>query len=71
MCLAISVLIIDDHRMFREGIRSRLEEEPDMLVVGEAASSEEALKMVKEKGPAVVIWTFDCKIRRELNSHAS
>lgn len=55
MCLAISVLIIDDHRMFREGIRSRLEEEPDMLVVGEAASSEEALKMVKEKGPAVVI----------------
>ncbi len=49
------VLIVDDHRMFREGIRSRLEREPDIQVVGEAASGAEALKLVQEKNPSLVI----------------
>ena len=49
------VLIVDDHRMFREGIRSRLEQEPGVEVVGEAASAEEALALVEECNPSIVI----------------
>ena len=51
----IKVLIVDDHRMFREGIRSRLEQEKDIKVVGEAASGREALELAQEKEPAVII----------------
>lgn len=50
-----TVLIVDDHRMFREGIRNRLEHEPDFEVVGEAASASEALPIMTEKQPAIVI----------------
>jgi len=34
------ILLVDDHLMFREGIRSRLDRESDFVVVGEAASAE-------------------------------
>ena len=49
------VLIVDDHRMFREGIHSRLDREADIQVVGEAASAAEALELVQEKNPSIVI----------------
>ena len=51
----IKVLIVDDLRMFREGIRSRLEYEPDIVVVGEAGSAEEALTLIPELSPTIVI----------------
>ena len=38
----ISVLIVDDHALFRAGLRSRLELEQDITSVGEAATAEEA-----------------------------
>ena len=49
------VLIVDDHRMFREGIHSRLERESDIQVVGEAGSAAEALELVQETNPSIVI----------------
>ena len=51
----IRILIVDDQQMFREGIRHRLSQEPDMKVVGEAASAEEALAMVPETEPDIVV----------------
>ena len=51
----IKVLIVDDHQMFREGIKNRLEEEPDIKVVAEAGTAEEALVLVEETGPSVVV----------------
>ncbi len=51
----VRVLLVDDHRMFREGIRKRLEEEADMTVVGEAASAEEAVSQVRQLSPDVVV----------------
>lgn len=51
----IRLLIVDDHRMFREGIRKRLEEEPDFTVVGETATAEEALVLVEKKSPSIVL----------------
>ena len=51
----LRVLIVDDHQMFREGIRTRLEKEPDIKVVGETGTAEEAIELVEETSPMVVI----------------
>ncbi len=50
-----SVLIVDDHEVVRNGIRSYLETNPDFQVVGEAASGEEALALVSELIPDIVL----------------
>ncbi len=46
-----SILIVDDHEVVRNGIRSYLETIPDFHVIGEAASGEEALSLVSEYNP--------------------
>ena len=51
----IRVLLVDDHAMMRQGLRSVLDAYPDVEVVGEAADGEEALRMVEDHQPAVVI----------------
>jgi len=51
----ISILIVDDHEVVRSGLRSYLETLPDFHVIGEAASGEEAVKMVSEQIPDVVL----------------
>jgi DNA-binding NarL/FixJ family response regulator len=51
----ISVLLVDDHPVVRSGIRSLLQSAPDIELVGEAASGEEALRLVDETHPAVLI----------------
>ena len=53
--LPLRVLIVDAQRMFREGIRSRLEQEPDIQVVGEAASAEEAVEQLPQTSPTIVL----------------
>jgi len=52
---AISILIVDDHTLFRTGIRKMLEAEPDMRVVGEAASGQEALEQARKLLPDVIL----------------
>jgi len=51
----ISILIVDDHEVVRNGIRAYLETLPKFNVVGEAASGEEAIKMAGELIPDVVL----------------
>lgn len=50
-----SILIVDDHEVVRNGIRSYLEKLSDFQVIGEAASGEEALEMVSELIPEIVL----------------
>ncbi|MEW6405842.1 MAG: response regulator transcription factor [Chloroflexota bacterium] len=50
-----SILIVDDHEVVRNGIRSYLETNPSFQVVGEAASGEEALSLVSELIPDIVL----------------
>lgn len=52
---ATQVLIVDDHRMVREGLRALLASEDDIEIVGEASSGEEALERVRELMPDVVV----------------
>ena len=51
----VRVLIADDHPLFREGMRGRLDRVADVTVVGEAASGEEAVELAHELKPHVVL----------------
>lgn len=51
----IRILLADDHQMFREGVRGLLEARPDMTVVAEAGTGEEALTHAGEHSPDVVV----------------
>src|SRR3990167_1539724 len=51
----IKVLIVDDHALVRMGIRRLIEDLPDMAVVAEAESGEQALLLVKSHTPDVVL----------------
>jgi len=51
----LDVLIVDDHGLVREGLRSVLEGERGIRVVGEAGSAEEALALARKLRPQVVI----------------
>ncbi|MBM3152250.1 MAG: response regulator transcription factor [Chloroflexi bacterium] len=51
----ISIIIVDDHEVVRNGIRSYLETLPTFHVVGEAASGQEAIALVSEHIPDIVL----------------
>jgi DNA-binding NarL/FixJ family response regulator len=51
----IRVLLVDDHPVVRTGLRGMLEAEPDLSVVGEAASGTEAVALARTATPDVVL----------------
>jgi DNA-binding NarL/FixJ family response regulator len=51
----IRVLVVDDHAILREGIRSLLENQPNVCIVGEAADGQEALEKVAITQPDLVL----------------
>jgi len=52
---SVRVLIAEDHPLFREGMRGRLERVADITVVGEAASGEEAVELAGNLEPDVIL----------------
>ena len=52
---SIRVVLADDHRLFREGVASLLERAADIELVGQAATGEDALRLVSELQPDVVL----------------
>ena len=52
---AIKVLIVDDHKLVREGLKAVFEQGDEVEIVGEAESGEEALEMVGEVNPDVIL----------------
>lgn len=55
MTSPLRVFLVDDHQLVRSGIRLFLDKQADITVVGEAASAEEALGLVGELAPDVVL----------------
>jgi len=51
----LKLLIVDDHAIFREGLRALLDMEEDFTVIGEASEGQEALAMVVEEPPDVIL----------------
>ncbi len=50
-----SIVLADDHSLVRDGIRALLEGEDDLIVIGEVANGQEAITMVNDKKPDLLI----------------
>ena len=55
MTSKIKILLADDHTLFRKGICALLEDEQDMVIVGEAENGREAVRLVSSLKPDVVL----------------
>ena len=55
------VLIVDDHPIVREGLRSILDGEDDLTVCGEAETAREARSAIKELNPDVLVAEFSLR----------
>ncbi len=53
--MTIRILLADDHRLFREGLRSLLKDEPDMEVIAEADNGRDAVQKASELMPDIVV----------------
>lgn len=51
----ITLLIVDDHPLFRQGVVDALSLEPDMRIIAQAASGDEALELIRSKKPMIVV----------------
>lgn len=58
----IKVLLADDHALFREGIRSLLEDQDDIVIVGEAEDGLEAVRSVAKLKPSVVLMDINMPV---------
>lgn len=53
--MAASVLLVDDHKILRDGIRSILERSAEFKVVGEAENGQDAIQFCREQRPEIVL----------------
>src|SRR6188768_3453416 len=58
----ISILIVDDHPVFRGGLRGLLELDDEIQVVGEAQDGQQALDMARELTPQVILMDVNLPI---------
>jgi two-component system nitrate/nitrite response regulator NarL len=63
----IRLMVVDDHAMFREGLVRMLEKEPEFTVVGQAGSAAEALEILTQANPAVVLLDVDLGAERAID----
>ncbi len=55
MTTPITVLLADDHALVRRGFRRLLEDDPEITVVGEASTGDDAIRLAAELTPAVIV----------------
>lgn len=57
--MPVRLILVDDHKILRDGLRLRLQQEPDFTVVGEAASAQDTYACVEKTKPDLVIIDVD------------
>ena len=55
----IRLVLVDDHELVRHGLKALIEAEPELEVVGEAATAEEAIRRIGFDEPDVVVLDLD------------
>jgi DNA-binding NarL/FixJ family response regulator len=58
----IRILLADDHALFREGLRSLLDDQDDIEIVGEAEDGLEAAKLAKQLRPSVILMDINMPV---------
>ena len=53
--MTIRIALCDDHQIIREGLRSLLEKQPDMSVVGEGVNGLDAIRLARDKKPEIMV----------------
>ena len=66
--MKIKVLLVEDHDIVREGLRALLEGEPDIEVVAEACNGEEALDLLREKNPQLILMDMNMPVMNGLEA---
>lgn len=66
MTSTISVVIADDHPLFRKGLRQSIEEDPSFTILGEARDGATALRLIEECMPDVAVLDIDMPEMRGL-----
>jgi two-component system response regulator DegU len=51
----ITIILVDDHKIVRQGVKSLLDIEPDFKIVGDAGDGPEGLKLVQDLKPDILI----------------
>jgi len=51
----ITILIVDDHQLVRQGVRDFLETQSDLMVIGEAGAGDEAVRLASQYVPDVIL----------------
>ena len=64
---AFGFLLVDDHDLFRTGLRTLLEEQ-DVEIVGEAVNGDEAVRLVEEHAPDVVLMDLEMPGKRGIDA---
>ncbi len=54
-CMTINIILVDDHKIIRDGLRSLLEKEKDMAVVAEAKNGRDAVKISRKHVPDIIV----------------
>ncbi len=57
--MKIKLLLVDDHALVRDGLRSLLSSDPDIGEIAEASNGMEAIKKVKEHNPNVIVMDYE------------
>jgi len=66
--MAINVMLVDDHSIVRQGIKSIISRESDISVIAEATDGKEAVKLAKENWPDVIIMDISLPVLNGLDA---
>ncbi len=66
----IRIVIVDDHKLFREALRLLLDSRSDFAVVGEARSAAELLPLVERERPDIVLLDLDLNLIEEIEARS-
>lgn len=53
--ISIKIILVDNHQLLREGLKTLLNQQPDMKVIAEADNGQEGLELVRKMSPQVVV----------------